>query len=318
MVTRNKQSLKLGINLVGLSYDIKTKDQYVALLAKYGSKLTAESAFGAGFGRYQGRESADGSIFLGWSEKTFKGILVFSKQEGFEQAIQFIELLKSSNLPIGFTSCSVGFGFGPSSLIKTKEELDKGFQSLINIQRKSLPKVSVDKESVLLGGKTSEAFIKINGVIAANQTCLGSELFYKCNGKKVARLNDLVFQNDLTTISLKTILALLVVEQLQTVILTPYLENLRSEILRSFDVGSVNVFVESKSLTKTAQGKSIQRILTSMKNKFFNKTTSKEAFSLFVLFLKECLKDPSFKDSFTKEFPLKDSSNADPKSSKSN
>lgn len=151
-----------GLYLHQLSFKIKTRDAFDKLRRYSADTLTEERTIGRGILAYQGFSTSDGSIFLGENPRLGSFILRFSNDCEERIALFRADILNLesnetliTNRDLEISSLEVDFICIKETNVRTEADLRESTQRTVSAQTRSTPKVSVDRDTLLIGSKTS-------------------------------------------------------------------------------------------------------------------------------------------------------------------
>lgn len=235
---------------------------------------------------YSSMTNEDSSVAVGTNLKLGTHIVVFKGETGLalldKLRTDFLDLADNKALLEGISVCSLEATYVSlcPDTVKTFSDLIKAFETTIQVQTKTLPKVSIDKSILFIGGKTSTANISIKGNVDNDLSLKLIITDLKLKDKSCVKFYESL-QGSIG-VSTDVLIANSILNQLSRISATSLVEFIRVSLIKNFDVNKVIVLNQVTARTTTSSGKYIQRALSGIRNKMSDAKTANESQALFI------------------------------------
>ena len=286
MQTLNKTNpVKDGMTVVQLNLSFSDAKCYEQVEKYFKEKLIKDGNLGQGVLSYIGRRNDDGTIFLGSNNKLGTNVLSFFDKKGMTEfelfRKDFLNLKDNVELSQKFTvsNLKASYVMIPPPEVRSPSQLSAMFEDTVQIQQKSVPKVSIDTGDLFVGGKTGSVFVQTSGVVNATLSVTRMVVSIKIKDKGGYSCMQYILNSIETDIY--TIVAFLMWKQFTRIKLSKLLEYIIRNVVKNFDVGKVSNFSQEKERATTSSGKYVIRSLAGIKNKLLKELSSIETQVLF-------------------------------------
>jgi len=259
---------------------------YLEIAKYFKTSLKQPGKFGKGIMCYQGEYSDDGNVFLGRNKKLELNILVFLDHSGMQELERFrsdfIDVKTNQKLIEDLTVSGIEafhFSLKPND-VNTGMDLQREFETSVTIQNKSVPKVSITRNSLYIGGSTGKICLEIIGNVGVDQKVRG--IICRINLKDGKTFTQYMYKSP--GVNVETLTAFQILSQLSRVNQSVLFSSIQSNLIKEFEVGKVITISQEKTKATTKSGKYVLRSLAGIKNKISSNKTAVEAQTLMQIF----------------------------------
>lgn len=281
-----KTTPQIGMALKAIRMSIKDQNTLNEVIKFFSGQLTEPATIGRGVMQYTGEKSADGAIFLGTSTKLgLTGLMFF----GTAGAIaldnfrgNFIDLTINehhvANMNVtSIESVHVQYRLGFTSSIS---DFVSSVSNSVTCQQKTTPKVSLQENTLYIGGKAGASYVSIKPVVNADLTVSHIVSVQKMKEKSCNIFCE-TLKNSIKS-STTSVLAACMVNQLNRATQSPLISGISKQITRNNDLGKVIMSQQSLSRSTTKSGKFVMRVLSGLKTKLYLEQSSLETTDIFL------------------------------------
>jgi hypothetical protein len=292
MVTRKTKrkfigdSLPAGTSLGTNSVKIYVKNQAVfeeIQQTMVPSDAKSESV-GQGVFKYVGFMWENGKIFAGYCATLNSGIIIFSGDDATKNFENFRKIYLSKSKPEFLNA--LNFRTTVSCVIPLKDawnatDIPAKFERIIGLQEKKQPKFAQTKDGLQIGSKSTDNYITIVPLPSSNDVVTKVQLIAKIT--KPSSIYTF-FLNNFET-ALEDLLASILIEFISNLTLGGFLLEIKTALIENHKIGKIQEQKATAVLSK--DGKTMQRSLTTVRNKLIATATANEAKQIFLSWLTE-------------------------------
>ena len=278
--------LKNGMTTMNLNFSFEDSNTYKSIGQYFDQKLTQTGTYGKGVLSYKGKWNANFTTFLGSNEKLGVYILVFCNKEGIVELEifrkNFLNLQTNQELAKTLSVSNVKNVYitRPEATMDSPSKLESSIQETVNLQQKSVPKVSIEDNNLFIGGKTGNTCLQIGGNVTADFKLKSLVIIFKMKDQGSKNFYHYLLNNINT--DYYTIVAFFMLNQLGRVQLSTLLKGIQSNLVKNYDVGKVATYSQTEERATTSFGKYVLRSLSGIKNKLNDEKVSEETQKLLI------------------------------------
>lgn len=274
------QFLKTAMKLENINLTTRIKKSRALAKKYFQAKLIKPAKKGRGVISYEGFTNERQTVFIGLNKKLDTTMVSFSGQEGMQEFEQFrkdaLNLAENKEASSGFTISSIKalVSMDPPQGVKTSGDLAKMLEQTVQAQQKSIPKASVDKNKLFIGGQTGNTCVQIHGLIERDSSV--KKLLVSVCLKDRSGKNFFEYVLGAINSDFNAILAFFIIQQLGRLTLTDLTDHVIKFLVQSFEVSRVSGESQIKARSTTSKGKAVIRSLKALLNKLVCSDTTEE------------------------------------------
>ncbi len=260
------------------------------------SENATNGSIGKGMIKYTGKSWNNKELFVGWCDNIEGGVIQFtglSVAENFEDFRKIF--LNDSRNQSFFQDCGVtaqlSFSVRLGQNLSNSQTLHL-YEDCVRMQRVKQPKVSIHKENLFIGSRSTGNYICISGGFNPKNT--NDQLTDKLLITAKYTLSGATFLNALfhnQNVSIVSMCAKTMADRLSKIVFPTTLELVRNTLIVNNNVGSILLISGDLGKPTTKEGKTVARALSTIRNKLLNRQHFNEASILVTNWLRKLTTD---------------------------